>query len=147
MLLVYRNPCLETCAQGSHFGRLLQELTPSQKCHISSCICHPCQDAKEKKILHFSIRPACCQGSSFHASVSQVKGGSRMRFRVDSKLLSGPRHLLLYLPELQVSATLQVLGRFPGHEVGGLEAGGNYNSQDPSRGGRKAGGVQSGVGS
>lgn len=46
-----------------------------------------------------------------------------------------------------MSAELNVLVSFPHREVCRLKAGGNYNSQNPSQGGRKAGSVQSGAGS
>ena len=52
-----------------------------------------------------------------------------------------------HLPEIQMSAELRILATFPRHAVVSLETGGNYDSQNPSRGGRKAGSVQSGAGS
>lgn len=58
-------------------------------------------------------------------------------------LITSSRHL----PEMQVSAKLQTLASFPLHAVVSFETSGNYNSQNPSRGGRKAGSVQSGAGS
>lgn len=91
----------------------------------------PFQDVIGMKAFHVFIRLACCQWSSFPVNVSQVKAAAERDFAWTQNYLETLPTSSRHLPETQVSAELQVLPSFPRQAVVSLQAGGNYNSQNP----------------